>query len=114
MNIKIIEEPVELKEIENLAQESFGDLIKGVVNIEKEIMAVGGEMHSDANEVLIKEGSQQEDLWGFNIYLDRKREDWLEYISLINIRPQRGNKSMEVEDQEIRLKMSNIINGLIK
>lgn len=114
MNVKIIKEPVKLKEVEKLAQESFGDLIKGVVDIEKEVMAVGGEMHSDANEVLIEEGSQQEDLWGFNIYLDREREDWIEYISLINIRPQRGNKSMEVEDQEIRLKMSNIINRLIK
>jgi hypothetical protein len=68
----------------------------------------------DANQVLIDDGSNQQNLWGFNIYLNKPKEEMLEYNSLINIRPKQGNRSMEVESKEIKNKIFNIVNSLVE
>ena len=86
-----------------------------VVDIEKEIIAIGGELHSDEQELLIeKEGSKNETLWGINIYPTKPRDKWLEFNSLINIKPLFENRSMEIENLEIREKIKGIINKLIQ
>ena len=84
-------------------------MIKGVVDIEQEILAMGGEYHMDANVVLTENGSKQKDVWGFNWYFDRNDDERIEYVSLINIRPLHGNKVMEVQDAVLRDKMKNVI-----
>jgi len=86
-------------------------MVKIVVDIEREIMAVNGEMHADLEELLIENGSSQRDLWGANIYFEHLYE--LEFTSLINIRPAQDNKSMEVKSPAIRQKMTDIVNKLI-
>ena len=91
------------------AQEHYEELIKGVVDIKRRVIALGGEMHADAEEVLLKNGSTQSDLWGFNIILDKDREECLMYESFINIRPRDNNKSLEVKDLMIREEMKRII-----
>ena len=96
-----------------IAQEFYKTMIKGVVDIENNIVAFGGEYHIDANQKLIERGLKQEDIWGFNVYLDRPRNTWIEYISLINIRPSAGNTDMEVSDPKIREKMKQIIDSKI-
>jgi len=80
----------------------FGDMVKYVVDIERKVAAVGGELHADAEEVLLADGSRQSDLWGANYYPGRGADECIEYTSLINIRPSQGNRSMVVEDPEIR------------
>ena len=114
MNIKVIKSPLSINEVKSLAEETFGDMVKAVVDIERKIFALGGELHADAEKMLLENGSAQENLWGINIYPERNTDDRIEFISLINIRPSQGNKSMEVQDTEIREKIKNIVNGLIK
>src|SRR3989338_4530878 len=113
MNIKIVEEHISLDELREIAKEFYGSMMKGVVDIEKEIVAFGGEYHMDANRMLLGQGSTQNNVWGFNIYLDKPRDSWIEYVSLINIRPQANNRDMEVQDEGIRAIMKRIIDSKI-
>ncbi len=113
MNIVVAEKEITHAELTKIAQEFYKTMIKGVVDIEHEIVAFGGEYHIDANQKLIERGSKQKNIWGFNVYLDRPRDTWIEYTSLINIRPSEGNTDMEVSDSKIREKMKQIIDSKI-
>ena len=113
MNIKIVEDTIATDELREIAKEFFGSMVKGVVDIERSIVAFGGEYHMDANVLLLEHGSKQGDIWGFNIYPDASRDSWLEYVSLINIRPAAQNLDMEVQNPEIRGKMKEIIDSKI-
>ena len=114
MEIKIITKPIARKEALGIVEKFYKDMIKCVVDIDKEIIALGGEYHIDANMFLIEQGSLQPALWGFNLYPGREGENWIEYTSLINIRPNAKNRTMTVEDKIIRGKMKEIIESLIK
>lgn len=114
MKIKIIKEKISQQEIRELALETFGNMAKAVVDIERGVMAVGGEMHVDGEALLIKDGSKQQDIWGINIYPDRGQDKWIEYSSLINIRPSAGNRSMEIEDLDVRDKIKQIVENIIE
>ena len=114
MNIKIVGDIISLLELQEIAKEFYITMVKGVVDIKKEIVVFGGEYHADANEIILENGSLQSDVWGFNVYFDRPRDSWIEYISLINIRPQVGNAEMEIQDKDIRDKMKTIINSKIE
>ena len=109
MNIRIINQTIAKKELLDLAKEYYEDLIKGVVDIKREVFALGGEMHADAEEVLLQNGSRQSDLWGFNILLDKSKDECLVYEAFINIRPRDNNKDLEVKNPDIREKMKRII-----
>jgi len=113
MEIKIIKQKISRNELKKAAQKSFSQMVKAVVDVKKEIIALGGELHADANDLLIKDGSNQENLWGINIYPDKPEKKWVEFNSLINIRPSVGNRSMEVQNEEIREKIRKILNNLI-
>jgi len=92
----------------------FGDLVKAVVDIEKEIMVVDAELHADEESILLEQGSNQEDLWGINIYpefVGDKR--WIEFDSMINFRPSWGNRSRSVDDPKIQKRIINIVNKLV-
>lgn len=91
----------------------FGDMVKFVVDIEKGVLALGGEMHADCEELLLEQGSKQENLWGANLYPFREGEERIEYTSLINIRPSAGNRGMEIQDESIRRKMREITETLL-
>lgn len=112
-DIVVITDNVSKREIEKLAQNRFGDMVKGVVDISKKIMALGGELHADEEQVLLDQGSSQNDLWGINIYHALPREEWIEFDSMINIRPSQGNRSRSVEDENVRRKIVEIVNGMI-
>jgi len=88
-------------------------MIKIVVDINREIIALGGEMHADAEEVLLNDGSKQEDLWGANIFPDREKDKRIRYDSLINIRPSQNNTSLEIQNEGLKSKVIEIINKLI-
>ena len=109
MNIKIIDKKITENDLREIAKDFYGNMIKGVVDIEREIIAMGGEYHIDANVILIENGSKQQNVWGFNWYFDQSGDERIEYVSLINIRPAQGNKKMEVQDAFVRDKMKSII-----
>ena len=100
-------------EVARLVARYFGDMVKYVVDIDRGLAAVGGEMHADAEQVLLEAGSSQASLWGANYYPGRSDRDCIEYTSLINIRPSAGNRSMEIEAPEIRAKVAAITHHLI-
>ncbi|OGX18641.1 MAG: hypothetical protein A3K83_04930, partial [Omnitrophica WOR_2 bacterium RBG_13_44_8b] len=83
----------------------FGNLVKAVVDIEKGVMAVGGELHSDEEALLLEKGSRQRDLWGINLYPELQGDKFIEFDSLINLRPVQNNRSRRVEDAGIRQKI---------
>ena len=114
MDIIIIREKINSETVKKMAQESFIDMVKAVVDIEQEIIALGGELHADAEKMLLEQGSAQKNLWGINIYPDEPKNSRIEFISLINIRPSLNNKSMKVEDESIRKKIEQIIEKLIQ
>lgn len=111
--IRIVRDKVELEELLQMAQDGFLDFVKAVVDVEHETMAVGGQMHADAEKVLLEEGSSQANLWGINIFPHKPREQMVEYTSLINIRPRQGNRKMAVESAEVREKIQQIVWKLV-
>ena len=113
MDIKIVKHRISVEELDKLAQESFIDMTKAVVDVEQKIMAVGGEWHADAEEVLLKAGSAQANLWGINIYPGRSPDAWIEFDSMVNLKPSLGNRSRNVENPEIREKIKKIAAKLI-
>lgn len=113
-NIRIINELISLEELKKIAEERFGDMVKGVVDVTKGAMALGGEMHADEEEIMLENGSKQDDLWGINLYPDLIGDDFIEFDSMINIRPRLNNRSRSVEDALIREKIIKIVNDLIK
>ncbi|MBI4050764.1 MAG: hypothetical protein HY396_02195 [Candidatus Doudnabacteria bacterium] len=111
--MRVIENPIRLEELRAIAIERFGEMVKAVVDIEKGIMAIGGELHADEEAVLLDQGSRQQDLWGINIYVNEPRESWIEFDSMINLRPSQGNRSRRVESMETQKKIKEIVNRLI-
>lgn len=109
MTIKIIDKKITLAELRKIAQETFGEMVKVVVDIEKGILAVGGGMHADAEAALLQRGSKQQNLWGINIFVGSSAIERIEFNSLINIRPTQGNRSMDIQDPSIKEKVSKIV-----
>lgn len=114
MEISIIRTSVTKTELNTMATQQFGDMVKAVVDIEQGIMAIGGELHSDEEAVLLEQGSLQKHLWGINIYPERPPSEWIEFDSMINIRPSGGNRSRYVERPEIRDMVTAIVNRLVQ
>jgi len=113
-DIVIIEgEHIGADTLRTLVARFFEDMVKYVVDVEREVVAVGGDLHADAEALLIELGSRQRDLWGANYYPGVGPDDCIEYTSLINIRPSQDNPSMEIEDQAIRSRLREITFRLI-
>ncbi|MFH0779846.1 MAG: DUF5674 family protein [Parcubacteria group bacterium] len=112
--IQIISNRISRVELKTVAEQQFGDMVKAVVDIERKIMAIGGEMHADEEALLLENGSRQSDLWGINIYPGNLTDQWIEFDSMINIRPNQKNRSRGVEDAETRKNIVDIVNSLVK
>ncbi len=111
--MKIISKPVLKEEILAKHNHFFKNMIKAVLDIKKEVIALDGELHADFEGLLIEASSKQENLWGINLYLEKPLKERIEYTALINIRPSQDNYSMEVESSEIRKKIEKIVNRFI-
>jgi len=112
--MKIVNDKISTKELKKMAKKMFDNLVKAVVDIEKEKMAVDAPMHADEEAELIETGSKQENLWGINIYPDLKDDDFIEFDSMIKIRPNQNNRSRGIDDPKIREKILKIANKLIE
>ena len=91
----------------------FGDMVKVTVDVEKKVVGIGGELHADAEQMLIERGSRSEDIWGINFYPWLSSENRIEYSALINIRPRQDNPSLELKDPDLRKRIQQIIENLI-
>ena len=113
--IKIIKEPITRAELKKIAEERFGDLVKAAVDIEQGIMAVGGELHVDEQVALVEEaGSKHWDVWGVNIKPLETGDDFIHFDSVINYKVNYGNRTRDIDNLEIKEKVMDIINKLVK
>ena len=112
--MEIITQKISTAKLKDLSGKMFGNLVKAVVDVEKGIMAIDGELHADEQALLLENGSKQENLWGINIYPDKSGEDFIEFDSVINIRPSQQNRSRGVENKETGRKILEIVNKLIE
>ena len=111
---RIICEPISFSEARELAARRFGDMVKASVDVGRGIMALGGELHSDEEALLLQDGSLQSDLWGINIYPGETGDGWIEFDSMINVRPAQGNRSRGVDDPAIQGRIRRVVEALIE
>ncbi len=111
--MRIIDGPIPIIELALMAEAGFGDLVKAVVDIEQGLMAIGGELHSDEEALLLEQGSEQRHLWGINIYPALPPPERVEFDSMINIRPSQGNRSRGVDAEAVRNSILHVVDSLI-
>jgi len=110
MKIVIIQNRASQEQVREML-EGLETYIKLAVDVERNIVAGGGEYHADCEEVLLEYGSRQEDIWGADWYPEHRK---VEFGALINIRPDQGNRSMEIEDPKLRAKIETMIRRLLE
>lgn len=107
--MKIIKEKLSLDELKQMAAAKFGDMVKAVVDVDRELVAVDAELHSDLEALLLENSSKQNSLWGINFYPEAEAENFLEFDSMINVRPSGGNRSRGVDSEELRKRIYTIV-----
>lgn len=111
--IVIVDRQIDPDQLAQLVLYPFGDMVKLVVDIERKLIAVGGELHADAEHLLLESGSRQADLWGANYFPGRTHQDCIEYTAMINIRPSQKNRGMLIEDPTVRERVRELTFDLI-
>ncbi len=112
-DIILITHPISKEALIQKAQERFGNMVKGVTDMETGTLALGGELHADQEALLIEQGHTQETLWGINIYIEESFPNNIEFDSVVNIRPSQNNRSRNVESLVIREKILSILKRLL-
>jgi hypothetical protein len=112
--MKIIAETLTIDELKQMAADMFGNLVKAVVDVDRELLAVNAELHSDLEALLLENGSKQKSLWGINLYPEILGDGFIEFDSMINMRPSQGNSSRGVDNGEMRGKIIAIVAARIK
>ena len=105
--------PVSLDELHQMAEGRFGDMVKAVVDLKRGIMLLDAEMHADEEAELLAGGSEQNDLWGINLYPGLQDSEGLEFDSMIKIRPSLGNRSRGVDDPTTRERITALVQRLV-
>jgi hypothetical protein len=111
---RIVRTPIPLSDVIGIAERRFGDMAKGVVDVGRGVMAIGGELHSDEEAILLEDGGTQAELWGINIYPAEPGDAWIEFDSMINVRPSAKNRTRGVDDPELRDRIRRVVDSLIK
>ena len=112
--MKILETAITVNELKAMASDTFGDMVKAVVDIDRRLLAIDAELHSDLEALLLENGSKQRALWGINLYPDNPNEELIEFDSMINLRPSQGNKSRGVDTPETRDKIIGIVSKWVQ
>lgn len=111
--VRIVRRKILRSDLAAIAETQFGDMVKAVVDVKRGVMAIGGELHSDEEAALLDDGSRQVDIWGINLYPAEMGESWIEFDSIINVRPAQGNRSRDVEDEGIRERIRRVVVSLV-
>ncbi len=111
--MQLIRGSITRAELALIAANQFGDMVKAVVDIERSVMAIGAELHSDEEAALIEDGARQSEVWGVNLYPSEAGDAFIEFDSMINIRPAQGNRSRGVEDDGVRARILVVVAALV-
>lgn len=109
-----ISRPISLEQLRRLARGRFGDMVKAVIDLRRGVMLLDADLHADQEAELLADGSAQEDLWGINLYPDVPGADWVEFDSMINLRPSSGNRSRGVDDPATREAILELVDRLVR
>ncbi|MBQ3348237.1 hypothetical protein IJG29_01930 [Candidatus Saccharibacteria bacterium] len=114
--MQILEKDITKDELFKIADVVFdNEMVKGVVDVRRDLVAIDAELHADLEQLLLEDGSSQEDLWGVNFWKDADSvEDFVEFDSMINVRPRQNNRSRYVEDEKIRSGIIKVVDKWIK
>lgn len=112
--MKLIDTTVSKDELKKMSHGFSGGIVKAVVDVKKRIMVIDASMHADEEKELLDMGSRQDDLWGINLYPHLGSDDFIEFDSMINVRPRLNNFSRGIEDKNLREKIISIVSKLIK
>jgi len=105
---------ITLAELTAMAEAMYGDMVKGVVDIKKKLLVLDAEMHVDEEQYLLEHGSAEKDLWGINLYPAKFGSDeFIEFDSMVNIRPSQNNLSRRVEDAKVRAAIQEIVGKIV-
>ena len=107
--MRIITDTLSLSELKRMAEGMCGTMAKAVVDARRTVIAVDAELHADLEAALLDDGSQQADLWGINLYPDESEDQFIEFDSMINVRPSHGNRSRFVESEVVRDRFAEIV-----
>ena len=107
-------DPIAIEELRRLVPGRFRDMIKGVVDLQRRLLVIDADMHADQEAALLADGSDQRDLWGINLYPQLEGPDWLEFDSMINLRPSFGTRSRGVDDAATREAIAALIASLVR
>ncbi len=107
--MKIITDSISISALKEMAGHFFGDMVKGVVDVNRELVAVDAELHADLEALLLEDGSKQSDLWGINLYPGLSGDQFIEFDSMINLRPSQDNRSRGVEDEDIQKQILAVV-----
>jgi hypothetical protein len=110
MGIVIVREPVTPSELAEMRTES-GSFIKLAVDLQRGVLAGGGELNADCEQALLQDGSQQQDIWGGDWFPDIQE---VGFESLINIRPRQDNRSLELQSPVVRQRFEAIVRRLLE
>lgn len=112
--MKLITKSLSLDSLQTMAANSFGNLVKAVVDVDKGIMVVDAELHADEEQHLLAKGSKQEHLWGINFYPELYgQDDFIEFDSMINIRPNHNNMTRGIDDIKTKNTVIKIVKHLV-
>lgn len=112
--MELVSDRISITDLEAMAESRFGNLVKAVVDVERGLMVVDADMHADEEAYLLGDGSRQANLWGINLYPAQfGTRDFVEFDSMINIRPSQGNRSRSVEDADVQGAIVTLVERLV-
>ena len=105
---------ISVAELRAMSLRMYGDMVKAVVDVELKLLVVDAELHVDEEQYLLEHGSQQSALWGINLHPDKyDTDEFVEFDSMVNIRPSQNNMSRNVDDPSLRDRIAEIIAGIV-
>ena len=112
-HILIVRQRITRRELVTIATAQFGDMVKAVVDVARNVMAVGGDLHADEESTLIDDGSRQSEVWGINLDPAESGDEWIEFDSMINVRPSANNRTRGVDDPSMQKRIRQVVDSLI-
>lgn len=107
--MKTLQNPISTADLAQSEHIFDGPMVKGVVDVERGLLAIDADLHADLEKLLLEDGSAQDNVWGINLWFEDEGEDFIEFDSMINVRPRQNNRSRDVENPEIRQKITEIV-----
>lgn len=97
-----------------MAEKMYGNMVKADVDVVKKIVVLDMGMHSDGENFLLETGSKQNDIWGVNLHPGKfGADEFVEFDSMINLRPSHGNMSKGVDDEKTRAKILKLVSDVV-